>query len=352
MTQASRTTPAKKGAAILRALQLAGLLEGRHRQLTGSDIRKIVYPETLPDTAQAENSDESRFLDDRFRKQFQRDRKLLEDQGVIISTREPFDGEPVYWLDEKASFIDYGSIPFSENEPVLMLVAVTSMLQEPLFPLPEALRVAAWSLRNALEMTFGDDAPIAHSNLATDALPSEQAEKAESLLKAVLDNLTVRIDYTNDQQVSSHREIEPYGLFLLDGRWYVSGWDSKSGDIRTFAVMRIERMDVTGATFIPPENFDVRDSISLPFNLLGHEPQGRAEIIIPAMQAHHMQAIVRDKGEVIPRADGGYLWLVEYSNLAKLCQYAFNEHLEFADPDSKEARYRKECLDKVVANHG
>lgn len=352
MTQASRTTPAKKSAAILRALQLAGLLEGRHRQITGSDIRKIIYPETLPTNNQPEDSVESRYLDDRFRKQFQRDRKLLEDQGVIISTREPFDGEPVYWLDEKASFIDYGRIPFSDNEPVLMLVAVTSMLQEPLFPLPEALRVAAWSLRNALELSFGDDAPIAHSNLATDALPSEQAEKAESLLKAVLSNHVVRIDYTNDQQVSSHREIEPYGLFLLDGRWYVSGWDSKSGDVRTFAVMRIERMEVTGLKFVPPANFDVRDSISLPFNLLGHEPQGRTEIIIPETQAHHLHAIIRDRGEIVPRADGGYLWTVEYSNLAKLCQYVFDEHLEFANPESLEARYRKECLNKVVANHG
>lgn len=336
----------------MRALQLAGLLEGRHRQITGSDIRKIIYPETLPAKAQPDDSAESRYLDDRFRKQFQRDRKLLEDQGVIISTREPFGGEPVYWLDEKASFIDYGRIPFSDNEPVLMLVAVTSMLQEPLFPLPEALRVAAWSLRNALELSFGDDAPIAHSNLATDALPSEQAEKAESLLKAVLSNHVVRIDYTNDQQVSSHREIEPYGLFLLDGRWYISGWDSKSGDVRTFAVMRIERMEVTALTFVPPVNFDVRDSISLPFNLLGHEPQGRAEIIIPETQAHHLHAIIRDRGEIIPRAEGGYLWIVEYSNLAKLCQYVFDEHLDFANPESLEARYRKECLDKVVANHG
>jgi predicted DNA-binding transcriptional regulator YafY len=50
--------------------------------------------------------------------------------------------------------------------------------------------------------------------------------------------------------------VHPYGLVAHSGRWYVTGADSISGQVRTFRVDRIEHVEVLSGSFDQPEDFD------------------------------------------------------------------------------------------------
>jgi predicted DNA-binding transcriptional regulator YafY len=54
----------------------------------------------------------------------------------------------------------------------------------------------------------------------------------------------------------SQRVVHPYGLVAHSGRWYVTGADSSSGEVRTFRVDRIEHLRTLSGSFDQPEDFD------------------------------------------------------------------------------------------------
>jgi predicted DNA-binding transcriptional regulator YafY len=66
----------------------------------------------------------------------------------------------------------------------------------------------------------------------------------------------VRLRYRSWAGADSERDLDPYGLVLHSGRWYVTGHDSRSGQIRTFRVDRVASVRPGATTFEPPEDFD------------------------------------------------------------------------------------------------
>lgn len=66
----------------------------------------------------------------------------------------------------------------------------------------------------------------------------------------------VEMEYTTRDARPSRRVLHPYGLVAHSGRWYVTGADSRSGEVRTFRVDRIEHLRTLTGAFSPPEDFD------------------------------------------------------------------------------------------------
>jgi predicted DNA-binding transcriptional regulator YafY len=50
--------------------------------------------------------------------------------------------------------------------------------------------------------------------------------------------------------------VHPYGIVVHSGRWYVTGADSASGEVRTFRLDRIETATVLPGSFDVPAGFD------------------------------------------------------------------------------------------------
>ena len=71
--------------------------------------------------------------------------------------------------------------------------------------------------------------------------------------EAVWESQRVSIDYRRDRIAT--RIIEPLGLVLKAGVWYVVAL--AEGQIRTFRVARISRLDATGVRFERPAGFDL-----------------------------------------------------------------------------------------------
>lgn len=76
------------------------------------------------------------------------------------------------------------------------------------------------------------------------------------LTHASLTHHRVWMRYSRRDGDESAREVEPFGVVALFGRWYLHGWCHLRGDLRTFRVDRIRRADLLPQTFERPEGID------------------------------------------------------------------------------------------------
>jgi predicted DNA-binding transcriptional regulator YafY len=76
------------------------------------------------------------------------------------------------------------------------------------------------------------------------------------LAEAARRHQPVTITYTSWRGGESTRRIEPYGLVFHSGRWYVTGFDGRRNEIRTFRLDRIAAATPEAGTFEVPADFD------------------------------------------------------------------------------------------------
>jgi predicted DNA-binding transcriptional regulator YafY len=62
--------------------------------------------------------------------------------------------------------------------------------------------------------------------------------------------------YTDRNDRVTERVLQPYGVVALEGRWYATGLDSRSGAVRSFRLDRITRVTVQDGQFQVPAGFD------------------------------------------------------------------------------------------------
>jgi len=76
------------------------------------------------------------------------------------------------------------------------------------------------------------------------------------LAEAARDRRPVAIGYTASDGRHTDRTVHPYGIVAHSGRWYLTGADSASGQVRTFRLDRITSLESSGDTFEVPDGFD------------------------------------------------------------------------------------------------
>ena len=72
---------------------------------------------------------------------------------------------------------------------------------------------------------------------------------------AVLADRRLRLRYRRGEETVVVREVEPYGLVLKSGTWYLLA--GRDGELRTYRISRVEEAEVLEATFRRPEGFDL-----------------------------------------------------------------------------------------------
>ncbi|MGH3439703.1 MAG: WYL domain-containing protein [Sciscionella sp.] len=101
------------------------------------------------------------------------------------------------------------------------------------------------------------------------------------------DRCPVAIAYTGRGGRHSDRTILPYGIVAHSGRWYVTGHDSRSGQVRTFRLDRITRATLRPGSFNVPPGFDPTTTVleSLAATLWRHEVSIRVHGDAASVQA-------------------------------------------------------------------
>ncbi|MEV6606677.1 YafY family protein [Kutzneria sp. NPDC051319] len=76
-----------------------------------------------------------------------------------------------------------------------------------------------------------------------------------TVAEAARNRRPVELGYTAGHGGDSRRVVHPYGIVAHSGRWYLTGFDSASGEVRTFRVDRIRGVATSTGTFDVPTGF-------------------------------------------------------------------------------------------------
>jgi proteasome accessory factor B len=257
---------------------------------------------------------------------FERDKAALREIGVPIESEivpgGEYAGQSRYWIDRARYELADLELDRDEMRALQVAVAATRSAAG-----SESAQVALWKLGAG---AAGDAAPV----VAT--MPSLPA--LAPLREAVARRSVVRFGYRDVD-----REVEPYGLLLRDGFWYLVGFDRGRADRRTFRVDRIVG-DIEvgdGGAFARPQ-IDLRQAVPTDPKLLG-VPADSVDDAVVRVSAIRAAAVVREVGEqrVVRRtADGSVEVAVPCANVEAFRSWVLGmmEHAEVLSPDHVRAQ--------------
>ncbi len=123
-----------------------------------------------------------------------------------------------------------------------------------------AVESAAAKVRRVLPAALGErlDAVLATADFTATPRAGEAPETGVllALAEAARRRRPVALRYAGRDGTPSERTVEPYGLVVHSARWYVTGADSASGEVRTFRLDRVLSATVLPGSFEVPAGFD------------------------------------------------------------------------------------------------
>jgi predicted DNA-binding transcriptional regulator YafY len=294
---------------LIRQLSLVAYLMAEQRPVTARDVKLRVE-------GYASMGDEA------FARRFYADRSELQGLGVpIVSVRDEFTSEELYSLREEHYFLP--SVELTDSE--LAALQTSFYLLEGQFAYAEPLRLALQNLALGRAWPAADPGPkTATVELLGPSYTSEVAQRLAKLEQAISRQRTVRFRYwTIATDSEAPRTVNPYGLFELNGVWYVVGDDLDRADgpdrRRTYRVSRM-RGEIKFATrrerdFRMPADFNVtayRDRA--PWRLVAEEA-GTATLAVAADASWLVERRFGAYGEFEELADGSGRFTTAYSEI-------------------------------------
>jgi predicted DNA-binding transcriptional regulator YafY len=321
---------------LVRRLSLVALLLSRRGHLVSvGEIREKVegYPS---------------MTEEAFKRRFYEDRAELAGLGIGIRSEPDQDGSgELYRLPADAYYLP----PIALEPDELAALATCLTVLEDRFAYSQPLRLALLSLAQGRPELLADaGAP------ALAVLPEEDEGEALAALPklqaAVADRKTVRFSYyaiSRDEVME--RAVDPYGLQLVAGEWYLIGRCHLRDDVRTFRLSRI-RSRVTHATrmphdFVPPAGFDIAAYRDRPAWQLGAATQ-TARVRISSRMAWWVEAHYAHCGRLEAQGDGGVVFETAVANPRPLISWTLGlaDDAEVLEPPAlrDEARLHLERL--------
>ncbi len=306
---------------LIRRLSLVALLLSRGGQpVSAPEIRERVegYPP---------------MSDEAFKRRFYEDRYELAELGIEIAARADGDSGEAYSLPASAYYLP--AVELSADE--LSALATCLAVLEDRFAYSQPLRLALLSLAQGRPELLADAAAPALAVLPEGETKDGQAALPK-LQAAVAARKTVKFAYyaiSRDEEIE--RTVDPYGLQLVAGEWYVVGWCHLREAVRTFRLSRV-RSRVTHATRAPhdfptPADFDIaayRDRAAWQLEA----PRSTAVIRVTAAMAWWVEAHFSHCGTVCARPDGSILYETPYANARPLLSWVLGlaEAAEVIEP--------------------
>lgn len=281
-----------------------------------------------------------------FIRMFERDKDALKKMGFVIRVVDN-----AYELDVTETYS--AVIDLTPAETAAVRMAGAALLGDPSFPQHESLRLA-------LAKISAEVAPVttaAPTRLA-DENPERQGESVSVLWAAAETRKRVTFDYTNSRGVSAPHELEPLGLFVFDGRWYLVGRDTARDEIRTYAVARMDNLTPNAEKpkhpdFERPEEFDVRSFVSLPFQYGAADTEFISTLRFAEDSAWRAPALAAGHGALTELPDGSSLWEVRTRDGGRLVRFVVENGPGLRiDAPAELLEDQRTGLAKVVRAHG
>jgi predicted DNA-binding transcriptional regulator YafY len=175
--------------------------------------------------------------------------------GGSYRLRPGFRLPPLLFTDEEAFALALGLRSLRELGLSAFAPATEGAMAKLGRVLPEALRESIQTMEDVIAIEPG---------------PWVVSTSVDSLIRAasaIRTRRRVRFLYRSHSEVKSRREIKPYAVLHMDGRWYLIGYCLSRKALRTFRLDCVTDLEVRAATFKRPAKFNARSHMekSMPF---------------------------------------------------------------------------------------
>jgi predicted DNA-binding transcriptional regulator YafY len=159
---------------------------------------------------------------------------------------------------------------FTDEEAFALTLGLRALRHLGLAAFAPATEGAAAKLGRVLPHAVRESAKTIEDVVAVEPGPWVISTSAESLIgvcTAIRTRRRISFHYESHARISSHRDLEPYGVVHMDGRWYMVGRCCLRQAIRTFRLDRVSELEVLSLTFERPADFDAKTYLqgSMPF---------------------------------------------------------------------------------------
>jgi proteasome accessory factor B len=260
---------------------------------------------------------EPRYPDDKTarRRQFERDKETLRELGVPIRVEsvDGFGAEQAYRIHPDDYYLP--ELSLSEAELAALHVAVT------------AVRLEGDAGREGLAKLGG---------LAGEGADTPVAELEVSAGLAVLFDAVSRHATVTFSHRGSPRRLDPSGVVLRFGHWYVVGHDRDRDAPRAFRVDRIADEPELGpdSAFTPPPDIDPADYVRADPMTYGEDQPVDAHVLVDAPRAGWVVDQLGEEAVVERRGDGAVVMSLPVVNRAAFRSWVIDllDHAEVLSP--------------------
>ncbi len=164
---------------------------------------------------------------------------------------------------------------FTDEEAFALTLGLRALRHLGLAAFAPATEGAAAKLGRVLPDTLRESAGTIDELVEIEPGPWVISTSAESLIRvcmAIRARRCVTFHYESHHRSTSQREVEPYGVVHMDGRWYMVGRCLSREALRTFRLDRVSALEVRDQRFDRPADFDAKNYLrkSMPFVETGH----------------------------------------------------------------------------------
>ena len=251
----------------------------------------------------------------------------------------------------------FPTVQVTEGELVALLVAQRALEQYRGTPFHRQLEVAfeklAGGLKDRISFSPADElSAVSFRNLG---LGRTDLSVFNSLSGAVLRQEEVRFRYRKPGDANkSIRSVQPYHLAHRENLWYLVGFDLGRSALRTFALPRIEAVEVTKKNFLKPSDFSPERFFSNAMGVLGGDGDHRVSIrFSPAVADRVREREWHESQEMRELPDGGLELRLRLGALAEVEQWVlgWGASAEVIEPPALRERIRDTAA-KLAALYG
>lgn len=119
-------------------------------------------------------------------------------------------------------------------------------------------------------------------------------EYLTEFIQAMRENKVVKIEYESFYAKEPHKvELEPYCLKVFKQRWYITGKNIGKDALRTYALDRIDDMEITDKKFKMPKGFDAQELYDTVYGIIldNDKKVERIEINVYNGQADYFRSL-------------------------------------------------------------
>lgn len=180
---------------------------------------------------------------------------------------------------------------FTDEEAFALALGLRALRHLGLSAFAPATEGATAKLGRVLPDSLRESVSTVEEVIALETGPWVISTPAEVLIRvssAIRSHRRLAFDYQSHEGTSSRRELEPYGVIHMDGRWYMAGQCLLRQALRTFRLDRVSRLELSEQAFERPANFDIKAYLhqAMPFVQSGFAVEVWLELPFTEAQSH------------------------------------------------------------------